>query len=69
MDKKNENKNRILALASSMITTAFFAGVAISINNGNPDKFADVDIVAGSSFVFLLSFIILLLILPLRVDK
>jgi hypothetical protein len=69
MDKKNENKNRILALASSMITTAFFAGVAISINNGNPDKFADVDIVAGSIFVFRLSFIIFLLIWPMLVDK
>ena len=69
MDKKKQNKNRILALASSIITTTLFAGVAISINNGNPDTFADVDIVAGSIFVFLLSFILFLLIWPILVEE
>ncbi|ADE36525.1 hypothetical protein [Methanohalophilus mahii] len=69
MDKKNENKTRILALASSMITTALFAGVAIFVNNENPGKFTDVDIVAGSVFVFLISFIIFLLIWPILSDR
>ncbi|WP_129596734.1 hypothetical protein [Methanohalophilus profundi] len=69
MDREDKNKTRIPALASSMITTALFAGVAIFINNGNPGKFADVDIVAGSIFVFLLSFIIFLLIWPILADR
>jgi hypothetical protein len=69
MDREDKNKTRILALASSMITTALFAGVAIFINNGNPGKFADVDIVTGSIFVFLLSFVIFLLIWPILADR
>jgi hypothetical protein len=69
MDKKNENTTRILALASSMITTALFAGVAIFINNGNPGKYTDVDITAGSIFVFLLSSIIFLLVWPMLVEE